>query len=377
MDAAVLSSVLAEGFVSAAWLPLESARDPSLAAWLAEGRHGAMGYLERHRAVREDPVRAFPGYRSVVVAAMEYGGPETEACPPPGSGTISRYARGSDYHEVLKEALLRALRRLQEGDPGLRGRALVDANPLNEKALAAAGGLGWIGKHTNLIDPARGSSFLLGTLLLDRPAPPEARARLRDRCGLCTACIAACPTGAITGPYQLDARLCISYLTIELRDGIPRHLRPLVGVRIFGCDDCQDVCPWNRFARAAAQGPLRARTELKSPDLRSWAELPDLELEAQIRGTALERAGVRGLRRNVLVALGNSGIPAAEEPLGRALRHRDPLLRGHAAWALGALRRPKAAALLREALPREEDPWVAQEIVSALRDSGSRASAQA
>ncbi len=299
-------------------------------AWLDAGYAGTMGYLERGRAKRLDPRRVLPGARSVVACALNYyQGPNPEEN---GPAHVARYAWGADYHAVMEPRLRELLADLEAAGPGTRGRVYVDTGPVLERDLAARAGLGWVGKNTMLLHPALGSFFFIGVIVttaelaFDSPLP--------DRCGTCTRCLTACPTGAFPAPYVLDARRCISYLTIEHRGPIPAELRADVGELAFGCDICQDVCPWNRRAPVTAESAFVARD---LPRLAELAALTDEEYGSRLRGSPLRRARRRGLARNAAVALGNSGDPAALPALTRALDDADPDVRAHAAWALERL----------------------------------------
>jgi epoxyqueuosine reductase len=279
---------------------------PEFDAWLGAGRAGAMHYLERGAEKRRDTRLPLPGTSHAIVVAVDYGGKEP-------SGPVARYARGDDYHDVM-DAKLRELHRCVERDVGhaVLGKPYVDTGPLLERDLARRAGLGWFGKNTNLINLERGSFFFLGALVLDLAlevdAPFEA-----DRCGTCTRCIEACPTQAIVAPRELDARRCISYLTIELREEIPVELREPIGELIYGCDICQDVCPWNvRFARALPEGSVFApRAVLAGKDGRQLARellaMTQEEFSASFRGSPMKRAKLQGLKRNAAVVLGNLG----------------------------------------------------------------------
>lgn len=351
--------------------------------WLEEGRHGEMGYLARPDAVerRRDPRRSLDGARSVIVVTHPYGsgGPQSES---PDVGLIARYARGRDYHRVVKGRLRELLRWLdaEAGRLGVaervEGRGHVDTGPLLERELARRAGIGWFGRNTMMIDPGRGSYFVLGALLVDLALPPDPPFTA-DRCGSCRACLDACPTGALLGRDEsgapvIDATRCISYLTIELRGSIPEELRPAIGNRVFGCDICQEVCPWNeRFPAAhpepayAARGPGQRPPgveavpgEAEGPDRGATldplhpgtADPPLVELlamaldpgawESFSRGSSIRRAGRAGFARNVCVALGNR-LAAVEGPapeavalLRRAADDPDPIVREHARWAL-------------------------------------------
>lgn len=303
--------------------------------WLADGCHGEMHYLARDVQRRLSPAEVLPGAKSVVVVAMNYHLPEPSPSPPVGPpGFVARFARGEDYHQVLGRRLERLSAAIRRLDPSARTRWYVDTGPLLERDLAQRAGLGWIGKHTNLIHRRLGNWLLLGQILTTSELPPDPPER--EHCGTCTRCLLACPTGAIRAPYRLDARRCISYLTIELKGSIPLDLRPLIGNRIFGCDDCLAACPWNRFARSASELRLD-RIALRQPDLIEWLALDETQFRTRFRGTPLERIKRRGLLRNVAVALGNSGDRAALPALQRACADADPLVREHAAWAVQRL----------------------------------------
>jgi epoxyqueuosine reductase len=330
-----------------------------LRRWLGEGRHGSMEYLDRAPERREDATVLLPGARSVVVVAKNYQTPG-EHSPDPRVGRLSRYAWGDDYHEVLLDRL-HDLRRHVESLGG-RAKVAVDTNAVLEKPWAQEAGLGWQGKHTNLLTRDYGSWLFLGELVTDLDLEPDAP-HVEDFCGTCTACIDVCPTKAITGPYQLDARLCISYLTIEHRGPIPRELRPLLGNLIFGCDLCQDVCPWNKYAQVSPDPAFRAREGNLAPRLIGLMSLTRDEWTLRFKDSPVKRAKYAGFLRNVAIALGNSGDPAAIPALERALVHEEPLVRGHAAWALGRLR---ARPSLESQRTRESNPWVLEELEAAL-----------
>ncbi len=362
-------------------------------AWLGWGFHGEMHYLARPDAVRRrgGPAESWPDVQSVVVALHEYAQPDPPGVPEdPSRGVVARYARGEDYHDVLKARLLDLLEWLgrEARTRGLadrvQGRVYVDTAPILERELARRAGLGWFGKNTMLIHPRRGSFFFVGILLVDLPLPPDPPFTA-DRCGSCTACLEACPTGALlgrdrTGAPMMDARLCISYLTIELKGPIPLHLRPQIGNRIFGCDICQEVCPWNRkFASDAEEPAYRASPGLDGPSLLSLAEellgMDDEAFGERFSGSPVKRARRGGLLRNVVVALGNWGSRQAVPILARALEDLEPLVRGHAAWALGRILGRlgvpgdggfEAAEALLNRRTVEENPWVREELERAL-----------
>jgi len=305
--------------------------------WLAEGFHGEMDYMSRHGVMRSRPQQLAPGTVRVVSARMDYW-PGDSASPEavladPTLGYVSRYALGRDYHKILRRALATLASQLAERIGPFGYRVCVDSAPVLEKAHARNAGLGWIGKHTNLIARDAGSYFFLGEILTDLPLPTDEPAGAH--CGTCAACIPACPTGAIVAPYRLDARRCISYLTIEHHSAIPVELRAAIGNRIFGCDDCQLVCPWNKFARAAAHPDFKVRHNLDATELTQLFRWTETEWEERMRGSAIHRLGYERFSRNVAVALGNA--PASSEVI-RALEERSgdasPLVREHVAWAL-------------------------------------------
>lgn len=308
-----------------------------LMAWLKDGRHGEMEYMQRHGVRRSRPADLRPGTVSVISARLDYLGEdarEANAVLARGDlGYVSRYALGRDYHKVLRGKLQALADRIREHAGPFGYRAFTDSAPVMEKALARNAGLGWIGKHTNLLSRSAGSWFFLGELYTDLPLPHDEPAR--DHCGSCRACIDVCPTGAITAPYQLDARLCISYLTIEHRGSIPESLRPMIGNRIFGCDDCQLVCPWNRFAGLSSEKDFSTRHGLDAPELVElfgWSESEFLE---RTRGSAIRRTGYLGWLRNIAVAMGNAPTsPGVVAALQSRREHPSPMVREHVAWAL-------------------------------------------
>jgi epoxyqueuosine reductase len=350
-----------------------------LRAWLEAGRHGTMRWMAREPDRRADPRAVLQEARTVISLAIGYyrGGwpastPRAGAAPEPGAagaaqepkpprGLIARYAWGRDYHKVIQRRLLALARSMRDLPEPPRFLFYVDTGPVLDRAWAERSGLGWIGKNTNLIRKSAGSWFFLGEILTDLELPPDAPAR--NHCGTCSRCIPACPTGAIIGPYQLDARRCISYLTIEHAGPIPLELRPSIGTRIFGCDDCQEACPWNRFAVPTADPAFAERPDQQTPELIALLSLDDEAFRVRYAGSALRRAGRDRFVRNVAVALGNAGDARAVPALETSLREdRDPLVRGHAAWALGRIGGDAARAALRGAAEREADPVAASEI---------------
>jgi epoxyqueuosine reductase len=308
-----------------------------LLKWLKDGFHGEMHYMQRHGVMRSRPQQLHPGTVRVVSARMDYWPAETrDARSVLADGRlayVSRYALGRDYHKTLRRGLATLAAELHQRIGPSGYRVCVDTAPVLEKALARDAGLGWIGKHTNLIARERGSWFFLGEILTDLPLPVDERAGAH--CGSCQACIPACPTGAIVAPWRLDARRCISYLTIEHHSAIPVELRTAIGNRIYGCDDCQLVCPWNKFAHAAAHPDFKVRHGLDAaalPQLFRWSAA---QFEERMRGSAIYRIGYQRWSRNLAVALGNA--PTAPDVI-RALEERraDPssLVREHVEWAL-------------------------------------------
>jgi len=308
-----------------------------LIRWLEAGLHGDMDYMRRNLQLRTRPQQLLAGAVRVVSVRMDYwpgeARPAREVLADPTLGYISRYALGRDYHKVLRRALATLAARLARQLGPFGYRVCVDSAPVLEKAHARNAGLGWIGKHTNLIAREAGSWFFLGEMLTDLPLPLDPPAS--PHCGTCQACIPACPTGAIVAPWRLDARRCISYLTIEHRSAIPEELRAALGNRIYGCDDCQLVCPWNKFARAAAHPDFRVRHALDAarlPELFLWTSA---QFEERMRGSAIYRLGYERWSRNVAVALGNAPTSAAVVSALEVRRaDASPMVREHVAWAL-------------------------------------------
>lgn len=315
-----------------------SARRSDLETWLDRDLHGDMEWMRTHIDLRLQPELLEPGTVRVISARMDYrpAGSAAEAeLAATGNAYVSLYARGRDYHKLMRRRLARVAGRLREWCREHRYRALVDSAPVLEKPLAEKAGLGWLGKHTLLIDRHAGSWFFLGEIFTSLPLPVDTPTE-RGYCGSCSACIDACPTGAIIGPWKIDARRCISYLTIEHAGPIPEELRPLMGNRVFGCDDCQLVCPWNRDAPAATETAFAPRpiwSEAPLAELLDWSET---DWQAKTEGSALRRTGYTRWLRNVAVALGNApGSPAALAALRRRSADPDPMVREHVAWAIG------------------------------------------
>ncbi len=337
-------------------------------AWIERGYAGEMSYLTRNPYVRGDLRRLWPDTRAALVVAMRYR-PVEETPHAAGRGKIARYAHGGDYHKFMKKRLVRVLRDLRDADPTLDGRTYVDTGPVLERDLAVLAGLGWKGKNSLLLSRRLGSYFFLGVLLVNKPLETDA-AFAEEHCGTCVRCIDACPTNAIVAPGVVDARRCIAYLTIEIKGPIPRDLRALMGAHVFGCDICQEVCPWNDDAPRAREERFTPRTAARSPELLRFLAMDEAEFCEVFRGTPVMRARYGGFLRNVIVALGNTGGRESVAPLCRALEHREPLARGHAAWALGRLGqrlRTESTRLALEArLGVETDAWVREEIELAL-----------
>jgi epoxyqueuosine reductase len=305
--------------------------------WLAQGCHGEMKYLQRRLELRFDPSRLVAGSCRAIVARMDYLPPDTEPSKILASehlGYVSRYAVGRDYHKVVRGRLRTLTRQINARTGSERLRAYTDSAPILEKALAEKAGLGWIGKHTLLLNRSAGSWFFLGEVLTDLPLPIDAAA-VEDHCGRCNACINVCPTGAITGPRQLDARRCISYLTIEFKGSIPVELRTAIGNRIFGCDDCQLVCPWNRFAQPSAEADFAPRHALDRTPLLALFGWSEGEFLARTEGSALRRISYEQWQRNVAVALGNAPHdPRIVAALQWSRIDASPLVAEHIDWAL-------------------------------------------
>lgn len=308
-----------------------------LQRWLAAGHHGEMDYMAAHGHKRSRPAELLPGTLRVISLRMDYLPGDTrmaEVLASPDKAYVSRYALGRDYHKLIRKRLQQLAERIQQAIGPFGHRAFVDSAPVLEKALAQQAGLGWIGKNTLLLNRKAGSWFFLGELYVDLPLPVDAP-HASEHCGRCQACLDICPTAAFVGPQQLDARRCISYLTIELKGPIPVELRPLIGNRVFGCDDCQLVCPWNRFARPTAQGDFQPRHNLDNSELAALFRWSEEEFLARTEGSPLRRAGYPRWLRNLAVGLGNApGSIAVIEAL--RLRRDDPseLVREHVEWAL-------------------------------------------
>lgn len=326
--------------ISGVELPEDERR---LLAWLEAGRHGHMAYMEQHGTRRSRPGELVPGTIRVISARMDYwpgATGETEALLKSGDRAyVARYALGRDYHKVLRARLQKLADRIQQETGPFGYRAFTDSAPVLEKALARGAGLGWIGKHTNLINKSAGSWFFLGELFTDLPLPLDEGAT--DHCGSCRACMDVCPTQAIVAPYQLDARRCIAYLTIEHKGSIPEEFRKPMGNRVFGCDDCQLFCPWNKFAQVSREADFTPRAGLDGPKLTALFAWTEEEFLKRTEGSAIRRTGYEGWLRNIAVGLGNA--PTSDEVVS-ALRSREShpseLVREHVRWALAQHQSP-------------------------------------
>ncbi len=353
MKAAIRKRALELGFDDCRFTSADSPRSAEqFQKWIAEKQFGEMAWLERNASRRLDPQKVLPGARSVICLAASY---HVEKCQMSNderavesaseksichssfvispAGPVARYARFADYHDVLGERLKTLVDFIDTmADRKVRSLWYVDTGPVLERDLAQRAGLGFVGKHTNLISRKFGNWIFLAEILTTLELEPDAPEQ--NHCGKCTRCIAACPTGAITAPFQLDARRCISYLTIELKGAIPVALRPAIGNRIFGCDDCLAACPWNRFARAGNLMKPQARPDLVQPDLIELLQLDEAGFKSRFAGTPILRTKRRGLLRNVCVALGNTGDATALPHLEKATHDPDPLIAEHARWAM-------------------------------------------
>ncbi|MGP1254286.1 MAG: tRNA epoxyqueuosine(34) reductase QueG [Kiloniellales bacterium] len=368
--AAIRAEALALGFDAIGVAPASTseATKRQLSEFLSQGWHGDMGWMADTAERRADPNRLWPEARSVIVLAVNYGPAEDplDMLNRPKRGNISVYARNRDYHDTLKKRLKRLARWLVERE-GCQVKVFVDTAPVMEKPLAQAAGLGWQGKHTNLLSRDLGNWFFLGSVFTDLELAPDAPEI--DHCGSCRACLDACPTAAFPAPYQLDARRCISYLTIEHKGHIAREFRAPLGNRIYGCDDCLAVCPWNKFAQRSVEPDFLPRAELTAPRLADLAALDDAGFRQVFSGSPIKRIGRDRFLRNVLIAIGNSGASELVPVLRPLLNDPSPLVRAMAVWALGRL---DPAAFTRECATHrasENDPAVRAEW-SAL-DSGS------
>jgi epoxyqueuosine reductase len=363
IKAALARTAAALGFdaIAVAGPVVEPRAQQGLADFLAQGLHGDMAWMADRPERRGDPRVLWPDVRTIVMLGVNYG-PDHDPIAitqQPALASISVYAKGDDYHDVIKKRL-RALARWLVATAGGDVKVFVDTAAVMEKPLAAAAGLGWQGKHTNLVSREFGSWLFLGALFTTLELPPDPAEP--DRCGSCRACLDICPTAAFPAPYRLDARRCISYLTIEHKGPIPRDLRPMMGNRIYGCDDCLAVCPWNKFARQGRDARLSARDELRAPPLAELARLDDAAFRKLFARTAIKRTGRDRFVRNVLIAIGNSGDPALAPCAEGLLDDPAAIVRGAAVWALARLVEAEELAALRARYAEAEtDPAVREE----------------
>lgn len=337
--------------------------------WLENGYAGEMGYLEKHLQLKRDPRHCLPEAKSVISLAINYYtlDPAQALVENPSRGQISRYAWGDDYHEIIRAKLRKLAAFIDEtGSKKLKQKIYVDTGPIIEREYAQKAGIGWIGKNTNFINWQSGSWYFLAEILVSVELEYDWQLP-RGSCGTCTLCIEACPTDAIVAPNVLDSRLCISYLTIELKDSIPRELRPQMDNLIFGCDICQEVCPWNSMATPATEPGFHPREENIAPKLLSLINMTQAEFSKRFKNSPIKRAKRRGFLRNVAVALGNWGNRRAVPALKRALDDDEALVRGHAAWALGIIGGKSAKEALDTRLRVETETQVIGEIKDALR----------
>ncbi|KAF2989745.1 tRNA epoxyqueuosine(34) reductase QueG [Methylocystis sp. MJC1] len=362
IESAIRAHALSLGFDACRFTTAEA--DPLLAerlrAWLASGAHGDMGWMAETADRRSSPKALWPEARSVVMLGLNYG-PSADPLSllaDREAGAISVYARHRDYHDIVKGRLKQLAAFMLKRAGGGDVKVFVDTAPVMEKPLAQQAGLGWQGKHTNLVSRDFGSWLFLGAIFTDLALAPDAPER--DHCGSCRNCLDACPTNAFTGPYQLDARRCVSYLTIEHKGPIPRAFRDAIGNRIYGCDDCLAVCPWNKFAHVAREAKLAARPDLESPALAELAQLDDADFRALFSGSPIKRIGRARFIRNVLVAIGNSGAASLADHAERLLSDADSLVRGAAVWALAKLA-PQRLVALRQLCALEQDEGVRNE----------------
>ncbi len=372
LKAALAAAARAEGFAAMGVTAPDAIPEaaPRLARFLEEGRHGEMDWMADRAHWRGDPAALWSEARSVVMLADAYSPPEDPLTllERPERATISVYARGRDYHDAVKKRLKRLARGLiAAAGPETGVKVFVDTAPVMEKPLAAAAGLGWQGKHTNLLGRDLGNWIFLGAIFTTAALPPDAPEE--EHCGSCRRCLDVCPTAAFPAPFRLDARRCISYLTIELKGSIPREFRPLIGNRIYGCDDCLAVCPWNKFAAEAREIAYAPRLELTRPRLSDLAGLDEAGFREVFRGSPIRRIGRARFLRNVMVAIGNSGLPELIPIAEARLSDHEPLIRGAAVWALSRLS-PVRLAALAPAAP-DPDGEVAEEWRLALAETGA------
>ena len=362
----VKAAAIAQGFDLVGVAPAQAPQHWSFyAQWLSLGYAGEMHYLGRNLERRADPCAIVPDAKSILCLGVNYLPKEEDPPTDEPCGTISKYARGDDYHDLIKSRLFELLETIKTFDASADGRVYVDTGPVLERDFAVRAGLGWFGKHTCLIHKRKGSWFFLAEIILNIALDPD-EPQL-DHCGTCTRCIDACPTDAIVEPYVVDSQRCISYLTIELRDAIPRALRSAMGQWVYGCDICQDVCPWNqKQAQPTDEPAFQARTGFDFPKLVDLLEMDQEAFSKTFKGSPIKRTKRRGLLRNAAVVLGNVGSKADVPVLAQALGDDEPLVRGHAAWALGQIGGDQAAQILVDGLQTETDADVIEEMHLAI-----------
>ncbi len=350
----IKEEAIALGFDRVGIAPVEAVPDDKLLSWLRLEYQGEMRYMARQIEKRLDPNRILPGAKSVVSVALNYYHDYGLAYEDAAAGVISRYASGDDYHQVLGTKLKALLQKILELCPAAHGKSYVDTGPVMDKHWAARSGLGWIGKNTNLIaDKRLGSWFFIGEILLSQELDPDAPGS--DHCGSCRRCLDDCPTEAIVEPYVVDSRLCISYLTIEVKEDIPEELRRSTSNLIFGCDICQDVCPWNRRVVPSREPSFAPREPLQQPRLQTLARLTQEEFHSFFRNSLVKRAKWRGLMRNTAVAMGNSGNREFVPELRHLLNCPAPMVRRHAAWGLNEIGGEEARKALEKRVAIETD----------------------
>jgi epoxyqueuosine reductase len=357
LEDAIRSKALSLGFDACRLARADAAPQAGarLAQWLAQGAHGDMDWMADTAERRASPRALWPQARSLVMLGANYGpaGDPRAALEHRGHGAISVYARNRDYHDLVKGRLKQLAGFIVAQRRGAQVKVFVDTAPVMEKPLAQAAGLGWQGKHTNLVSREFGSWLFLGSIFTDLELMPDAPEA--DHCGSCSACLDACPTKAFPAPYRLDARRCIAYLTIENKGPIPREFRNAIGNRVYGCDDCLAVCPWNKFAKATREAKLIAREELGNPALAELAALDDAGFRALFSGGPIKRLGHARFLRNVLIAIGNSGDADLARCAERLLDSPSPLVRGAAVWALARLMDSQAFSALAQRRAKAED----------------------
>ena len=354
------------GFDAVGIAPVVPGPDEKFRLWMELGYQGSMAYLEQQAEKRLDPQKVLPGVRSIVCVALSYHHPYFLPYEEQDRGVISRYAAGDDYHLVMAPRLEELLKSIREEVPRVGAKFYVDTGPVMDKYWASRSGIGWLGKHTNLLDRDLGSWFFLGEILLDVELDHDRP--ILDFCGSCTQCIDACPTEAIVEPYVLDSRRCISYLTIELRDDIPKELRKPMGNLVFGCDICQDVCPWNNSVTDSTTGELGPREVNRSPELLELGQLSPDEFRERFSRSPVKRAKWNGFVRNVAVAMGNAGKPELEPQLKILLHSEDSMVRRHAGWALKQLGTHGALKAIRQRHSEEQDPRTRDDLKRLLDD---------